>query len=333
MIQTRILSSEVENDIFTAIDLIQKGELVAVPTETVYGLAADARNIDAVRKIFIAKNRPITHPLIVHIASFEKIHQWVKSVPPAALRLAEVFWPGPLTLILEKHDNVNDFITGGLNTIAIRVPKNESLLKILNILDTGLAAPSANPHTRISPTTAEHVMYGLSDKIAAILDAGPCQVGMESTILDLTLATPRILRHGPLSKEMLEDVLKISVDDPKNHSENVPGNMSNHYQPNTKAQLMALPEIESLISAPLSVRKFYGIIHYSVISRKHSNVLSIKMPINNSTYRRMLYSALHDLDNSGVDEILIESPPNDMSWFDILDRVSKACFKRDISVI
>ncbi len=331
MIKARILSAEVENDIFTAIDLIQQGELVAVPTETVYGLAADARNIKAVSKIFIAKNRPTTHPLIVHVSSFEKISQWANNIPPAASLLADAFWPGPLTLILEKNDFVNDIVTGGLETIAIRVPKNETLLKILNIIDTGLAAPSANPHTRISPTTADHVMYSLSDKIAAILDDGPCQVGIESTILDLTTSIPRILRHGPLSKEMIESILQSPVDDSKNHSENVPGNMKDHYQPNTKTRLMILPEIENFISEHLGEGKLYGIIHYSPLNRKYPNILSINMSTNNDSYRRTFYSALHVLDKSGVDEILIEAPPVDVSWFDILDRLSKACFKRDIT--
>lgn len=331
MIKTRILNAELENDVFTAIYLIQKGEIVAVPTETVYGLAADARNIKAVSKIFIAKNRPTTHPLIVHVASFDKVFQWAKNIPPAASLLAEAFWPGPLTLILEKGDFVNHIITGGLKTIAIRVPKNETLLKILNMLDTGLAAPSANLHTRISPTTAKHVIYSLSDKIAAILDAGPCQVGIESTIIDLTKSTPKILRLGPISKEMIENVLQLSVDEFKNHSENVPGNMKAHYQPNTKAQHMPLPEIENLISLHLNKGKFYGILHYSSLNSKYSNIQTVKMPTNTDSYRRMLYSALHDIDKSGVDEILIESPPNDLSWLDILDRLSKACYKRDIT--
>lgn len=229
-IKTKILNANKEKDILEAISMIKRAQIIAVPTETVYGLAADARNVNAVEKIFTIKNRPSNHPLIVHIASFENLSEWAKDIPPVTIMIAKHFWPGPITLLLQKNDLVSDVVTGGLETIAIRIPQNEALLKMLNLLNTGIAAPSANPHKRISPTTAQHVMSGLSGKIDAVLDGGPCQIGVESTILDLTQSSRlRILRHGPITKKMLESILKVSIESTSIHLERVSGNMKRHY--------------------------------------------------------------------------------------------------------
>ena len=322
--KTKILNANNEKDLLEAVSMIQRGEIVAVPTETVYGLAADARNIDAVKQIFSVKNRPLNHPLIVHIASFDKLTEWAKDVPPVAQIIAKHFWPGPITLLLNKNDSVNDIVTGGLKTIAIRVPQNKALLKMLDLLNTGLAAPSANPYKRISPTTLEHVMSGLSGKIDAVLDDGPCSVGVESTILDLTKSRMSILRHGPITKKMIEKVVKVSIDSPLTHLESVSGNMKSHYQPYTLTSLMSLGEIEKKLSSIENKEKIFGIIHYSELKLTHKNTKTIKLSKNKAEYTKLIYHALHELDKMQVNQILVEAPPKKDGWNDVFDRLSKA---------
>lgn len=321
---TKILNADKEEDISEAISIIQRGKIIAIPTETVYGLAADARNIHAVKQIFTIKNRPSNHPLIVHIASFENLSEWAKDIPPVAAIIAKHFWPGPITLLLKKNDLVNDVVTGGLKTIAIRVPQNKALLKILSLLNTGLAAPSANPHKRISPTTIQHVISGLSGKIEAVLDDGPCHIGIESTILDLTKSRMRILRHGPITKKMIEDVVKTSIDSPSTHLEKVPGNMKSHYQPYTKTSLLSLSEIQMQLSQEKNQEKLFGIIHYSELNCTYKNIKAIKLSKNKIQYSRLIYQALHELDTIHAQQILVETPPNQDEWHDIVDRLSKA---------
>ena len=327
--KTKILKADQEKDILEAVSMLQKGQLIAVPTETVYGLAADARNIEAVEEIFRVKNRPSNHPLIIHIASFEHLSEWAQNIPPIAAVLAKNFWPGPLTLLLEKNELVHDVVTGGLTTIALRIPENKALLKILTLLNTGLAAPSANPYKRISPTSPEHVLSGLSGKIDAVLDDGACIVGIESTILDLTKNKITILRHGPVTKAMLEDVLQVSIDSPLTHSESVSGNMKAHYQPYTKTSLMSLDELQNYVSFEDNHDKIIAIIHYSDLKLEHANIKTIQLSKNKNQYTKMIYNALHELDLSHSDQILVETPPNEDEWNDVRDRLSKACASDD----
>ncbi|MCX5924116.1 MAG: L-threonylcarbamoyladenylate synthase [Candidatus Dependentiae bacterium] len=329
--KTKLLQANKKADVLIAADLLRASELVAVATETVYGLAADAKNPSAVEKIFIAKDRPSNHPLIVHISSFEKINYWVKDISPLAETIAKNFWPGPITLLLKKAEHISNVVTGGLDTIAIRIPKNTVLLELLDILDTGLAAPSANPHKRISPTTAQHVLDGLNGKIAAVLDDGPCEVGVESTILDLTTETPTILRQGPITQAMIEAVLKTHVINAQNHSLKVAGNMKEHYQPHTKALLMTLEEIKKYLLEPKNSDQKFAIMHYSKFKNsansQPTNHVFQKMPYNKKAYARIMYRKLHELDAMQVDQILIEEPPKKDIWGDILDRLTKATAK------
>lgn len=326
MQDTLLLKADNPVDFDVACRLLQSGHLVAVPTETVYGLAADAMNEEAVKKIFIAKDRPQNHPLIVHIDSVQKLPRWAKNISPLALKLAEKFWPGPLTLLLDKAEHVSDIVTGGLSTVAVRVPDHPILLKLLQQLDTGLAAPSANPHKRISPTSAEHVLSGLSGKIAAILDAGPCKIGLESTIVDVRGAIPKILRPGPITQAMLEEVLGVPVSVQTKHTQRVAGNMEVHYQPHTPSLLMTLAEIEKYLALQNKNEKF-AIMHYSSLEINNDNVVALKMPTTKEEYAKRMYKALHDLDAMNVDKILIEIPPNAAAWSDIHDRLSKAAAK------
>ncbi len=327
--ETKLLNASYPEDIDIAVCFLQEGELVAVPTETVYGLAANAQNPEAVKKIFIAKNRPDNHPLIVHIASSEDLSQWAENVSPQAIILAKHFWPGPLTLVLKKADCVSDVITGGLKTIAIRVPQNLVLLEILRRISTGLAAPSANLHKRISPTTAQHVMTSLAGKIAAVLDDGPCTIGLESTIVDMTSPTPKIVRPGPITQKMLEDVLQLPVVAPSTHTNAVPGNMLIHYQPQTETSLMSTEAIKDYVTTPKNKNKKYAVMHFSPLTfAENSNIILQKMPLAKACYAAMMYKTMHELDALGIDEIIIETPPQTDDWQDICDRLFKAGKKK-----
>lgn len=323
---TLCLNAELASDRDLTCRLLQAGELVALPTETVYGLAADAAQPEAVNKIFIAKNRPATHPLIVHIASVEKLSDWVSEIPPAAKQLAEAFWPGPLTMLFHKSPRVNQVVTGGLDTIAIRVPQHPVFLGILEKLNTGLAAPSANPHKQISPTTAQHVLKGLSGKIAAVLDGGPCSVGLESTILDLTTPVPRILRPGPITPAMIEAVLQTPIESPATHHEPVPGNMAEHYQPKTPAFMMTHDELKTYLAQS---HQRIGLLFYSPDLHNDHTEKSLQLPKEKSAYAKQLYQALHDLDQNHIDEILIEAPPQSPEWQDVWDRLLKATSSKE----
>lgn len=218
MFTTQILDLCSPLDCDKAAKLLLEGELVAIPTETVYGLAADAQNKEAINKIFEVKQRPSTHPLIVHIADVLELKKWALDIPEIAYALAKAYWPGPLTIVLKKAANVGAEISGGLETIAIRVPNQPKLLEMMKQHDLALVAPSANPHKKLSPTKADHVYKSLHGRIPAVLDGGVCAVGLESTILDLTQENPIILRKGPITKDDLEKILGCCVIDPSSHS-------------------------------------------------------------------------------------------------------------------
>lgn len=324
--KTLLLNAHNPEDMATAAQLLKDGQLVAVPTETVYGLAADARNPHAVAQIFVAKNRPADHPLIVHIAGADQMQEWAQDIPDVAYTLADAFWPGPLTLLLNKLDTVSDVVTGGLSTVALRVPSHPVMRELLTLIHTGLAAPSANPHKRISPTTAQHVLAGLSGNIAAVLDGGQCEIGLESTIVDVTSYQPRILRPGPITQKMLEDVLGIPVAAPQMHDQKVAGNMAVHYQPHTRTLMMNIDEITAYLQQQESSAHHYAIMHHSLMDVAEQHV-DCPMPVDKIEYARLMYIALHDLDGMHVDTIIIETPPADDEWSDIRDRLEKAAAK------
>jgi L-threonylcarbamoyladenylate synthase len=328
--RTQILSAHKEKDILEAARLIKNGEVVAIPTETVYGLAADANNEDAVKRIFIAKNRPNSHPLIVHIDSYKKIDRWAQDIPAITNIIANYFWPGPLTLLLNKKHDVSPVVTGGNGTIAIRIPQSEVMNRILNILDTGLAAPSANLHKKISATTAVHVLKDLSGKIAAVLDGGSCQIGIESTILDLTSNQYRILRPGPITKEMLEEVLNAEICIPYGHDQKISGNMKEHYQPYTNAIMLEYNKMFDYVKLDKNKHKNIAIIHYSDVEIISHKIYLQKMPTNKYEYGKEIYYMLFKVDQMNFDEIVIEAPPHNIEWMDILDRLNKACYKEAI---
>lgn len=222
LLNTQQLSAMTPADIECAAQLLKQGQLVAIPTETVYGLAADATQPEAVKQIFSAKGRPANHPLIVHLGSAEQLSEWATDIAPEAYQLAEAFWPGPLTLLLPKAKQVSPVVTGGLESVGIRVPAHPVLLDILKTHRLAVAAPSANPYKKLSPTSAQQVLDGLNGRLAAVLDGGECQHGLESTIVDLTSKPFRVLRAGPITASELSAVLGQEVLQPQVHQVAVP---------------------------------------------------------------------------------------------------------------
>lgn len=312
-----------DSGIKEAVARLRRGDIVALPTETVYGLAGDAANDDAVRAIFAAKGRPADHPLIVHVASAADIERWANPVPAAALKLAEAFWPGPLTVLLKRASHVSTVVTGGRDTIAIRSPAQSAFHRILTLLDTGLAAPSANPYKQLSPTTADQVIESMAGRIDAVFDGGPCEYGLESTIVDLTGSTPTILRAGPVTRAQLAAELDCDVALPAAHQVAVPGNVQAHYQPGKPLYRLSTAR---LIKAGIRA----GFLIWSddaaaaIASHGVDTAQVIRLPAEPVGYGRGLYSALHQLDHCQIDEIRVEQPPADDHWAAVNDRLRRA---------
>ena len=319
-----------ERAIRAAVDVLECSGLVAMPTETVYGLAANAEDEKAVMKIFEAKHRPTTHPLIVHITGEEALDHWAREIPQSAYVLARRFWPGPLTMILKKSDSVGDWITGGQDSVGLRCPSHPWAVALIKSFagkhHRGLAAPSANTFGRISPTTAQHVRDDLGEKpkgkVDFILDGGECEVGVESTIINLSGEHPEILRHGAITRNMLEEALGCAVPDGGKESPRVSGSLKSHYAPKTKVILC-----DDLVSE----LKKYGDKKIAVMASARSLAQTpdhvIKWfvaPDNATAYMHDLYVRLHELDQAGADLILIETPPTGDAWNAVQDRLSRA---------
>lgn len=314
---TRILNAAVGADLTLAIELLKAGDLVAVPTETVCGLAADARQPHAVRKIFAAKGRPENHPLIVHLGGVEELDNWAIRIPNSARSLVEHYWPGPLTLVLEKGPHVSPVVTGGRNTVALRMPAHPAMLSLLQAGKFALAAPSANPHKSLSPTSAQQVVACMQDKVVAVLDGGECELGIESTILDLTSPEPQVLRAGPITASQLADFLAFPIAQPHKHNIAVPGNMPVHYRPKTPLKLKASDQI--LVDPGFPVVRL-------LLSDDYGSCFAFArmMPHDKPAYARLLYRALYEADQFGAQEIWIELPPATEEWLDVLDRLGRA---------
>ena len=325
--KTLRLNADQPQDIELAAQLLKAGQLVAVPTETVYGLAADASNAAAVAAIFAAKQRPKNHPLIVHIGTFEQLADWAQPIPDWVEPMVQQFWPGPLTLLLEKHPRISDVVTGGLPTIGVRMPNHPALLTLLNQHRLAVAAPSANPYQKLSPTSAEQVLAGLEGKIAAVLDGGPCEVGTESTILRVTANQAEILRAGPISAADLQPYLPVPVLMPASHQVAVSGNKRVHYQPNAPLSIKTTAELKQLLPRASADT---GMLLYSadLMNNTHPNRLLI--PGDHQGYRKALYRSLYQLDQRpDVSSIWVESPPQGPEWLDIWDRLNRAATPAD----
>jgi L-threonylcarbamoyladenylate synthase len=312
-----------------AAELLRQGKLVAIPTETVYGLGADAKNSDAVKRIFAAKGRPADHPLIVHIPDKAALTDWAIEIPEIAWKLAERFWPGPLTIVLKKHPDVPMEVTGGQNTVALRVPNHPVALNLLKAFGGGIAAPSANRFCRISPTQASHVEAELGDKVDMILDGGACQVGLESTIVDLSGEELKLLRPGQISKSEIEELLQVKMELLENKEQiHVPGMMEVHYAPDTTTILCTAEQIVN-IQKGITFQHQYklGVIAYFSEIVGDANTQVVTMPKNANAYAHDLYSTLRKLDNLEVDIILVEQPPQTEIWQAVNNRLNKAAKK------
>jgi len=323
--------------IVRAAALLQRGELVAFPTETVYGLGANALDAAAVARIFAAKGRPAWNPVIVHVADSNAAQALVAHWPERAERLARACWPGPLTLVLRKRDVVPDIVTAGTDTVAVRVPAHPAALALLREAGVPIAAPSANRFTQLSPTTAQHVADGLGERISLILDGGPCEVGIESTVLDLTGDTPIILRPGGISADTLSHLLgepvrsrAMAVDHRSDDSEpqRAPGGATRHYAPDAEVWLTSVAESEEVQAAIVRVAAtpgsrvgallLEGGLQFAGVQR------TLRLPAVPAGYAQGLYSALHTLDRDGCAVVVIEAPPPGAVWDAVRDRLMRA---------
>lgn len=325
MLTTTELDANQAGAIDQAADILRQGGLVAIPTETVYGLAADAGNSVAIRKVFEAKQRPIGHPLIVHLADPADVRYWAAPVPEMAWRLMEHYWPGPLTLLLPKKEGVSDLITGGQPGVAVRMPAHPVALATLKALGRDLVAPSANPYGRISPTSASHVVRGLAGRIDAILDGGSCSVGIESTILDLTGEQPAIARPGQIGQAELEAFLGMQVLSHAPTQRAVPGNVKRHYQPATPTLGVPADHFAETVTQLAATSERLGALWWHSPPPESAVAESIRLSDEPAGYGRMLYTALHALDQAGLTRIVVELPPASEPWRAINDRLSRAC--------
>ncbi|MFN3920406.1 MAG: L-threonylcarbamoyladenylate synthase [Methylohalobius sp.] len=310
-----------------AVWTLRRGGLVAFPTETVYGLGADASNVEAVARIFAVKGRPADHPLIVHLPGIEGLERFARKVPPLAWRLAERFWPGPLTLILLRAPGVSDWVTGKQDTVGLRVPSHPLALALLEAFGGGVAAPSANRFGRVSPTTAAHVEEELDGAVDCLLDGGPCPLGLESTILDLSGTRPRLLRVGAVSRLELAEVLGELPERATAQAPRVPGSLPSHYAPATPLRLVAQAEFDE------SLRRWQveGGKLVVLALRQESNLPGVHwvaMPSEPSAYAQVLYARLREADRMGCRLIVVEAPPAEVAWEAVLDRLQRAAYKQ-----
>ena len=319
-----------EEAIARAAELLRGGGVVAFPTETVYGLGADALNETAVARVFRIKGRPLDHPVIVHLAGGAALADWARDVPPAAHALAEAFWPGPLTLILKRAPEVPDAVTGGQDTVGLRVPEHpvaQALLEAFGRDDgasrpRGLAAPSANKFGHVSPTTAAHVRADLGDEVDLVLDGGAAEFGIESTIVDLSGEQPAILRPGAISAEAIARVLGASPQAPDAQTTRAPGTRPAHYAPRAKVRLVRRVELLEALASRRGQR--FGVLALEVTVPRLAAGLQRVCPAIATRYAHELYANLRALDAQNVSQILVEAPPRSAAWSAINERLVRA---------
>ncbi len=319
-----IISNCTTSAIKDAANSLRKGNLVAFPTETVYGLGADAQNKDAVVKIYQAKGRPTDHPLIVHLSSTEKLDKWARDIPEYAITLARAFWPGPMTLILPRTDLAKDFITGGQDSVGIRIPSHTVALALLNEFESqgglGVAAPSANRFGKLSPTSALDVWEELSDYLKPadlIIDGGQSLIGLESTIINCTQNFPTILRPGAITTAIIYDLLGITVNLKSNSASNkikAPGLLDSHYSPVAKVILSGIP---------MSGDGYIALTTF----KTPSGVIRLASPNNNEEFARVLYQALRLADHKKLQRVFVVPPVGDDIAVAICDRLQKSASK------
>jgi L-threonylcarbamoyladenylate synthase len=303
---------------------LRAGELVAFPTETVYGLGADASNPDAVRRVFAAKGRPVDHPLIVHLPDASHVPRWAREFPEGARALADAFWPGPLTLVLPRTDRASDVVTGGDGNVGLRVPSHPVARELLAAFGDGVAAPSANRFGRISPTTAAHVDDDLGDAVSLILDGGACAVGIESTIVAFVAGVPVLLRPGGVPVAELARVLRRMLAPPGRDAPRASGSLPAHYAPRTPATLLYPDRLRAEISRLENRGESVAVLARTVARPADFAGIWLQAPRGASAYAHDLYTDLRMLDAANAYAILIEGVPADDEWFAVRDRLTRA---------
>jgi L-threonylcarbamoyladenylate synthase len=334
--------SSIGSNINNAVYALRAGNVIGLPTETVYGLAADASNANAVAKIFAMKGRPTDHPLIVHLANANDARAWASEWPETAEKLANAFWPGPMTLIVKRASHVLDAVTGGQDTVGLRVPSHPVAQRVLaefsssaagdQVEPCGLAAPSANKFGHVSPTSAQHVASEFAADDLLILDGGACEVGVESTIIDLSRGSPRILRPGRIRAHEIERVLAkplaqplVSGNDP---APRVSGSLDSHYAPHKTTVMLESDALDIFLDASRDAGKRVGLIFHSHRFARAKATERVSLSHDDAAeFEHDIYAALRTLDESRVDLIAIETPPNGSDWDAVNDRLRRATFR------
>jgi L-threonylcarbamoyladenylate synthase len=319
-----------QQQILDAVEALRAGELVAFPTETVYGLGANANNPDAVRRIFKVKGRPSTHPVIVHIDHPRYLQRWVRDMPPEAKQLADAFWPGPLTLVAKRAPAVSDVITGGQDTVAIRVPNHPVAQQLLNAFGGGIAAPSANRYGHVSPTRAEHVRDEFGEDVKIVLDGGDCKVGLESTIVSCVGDGPRVLRPGSISLSQLRAVVPAIQSGPGPAAPRVPGTTTRHYSPATPVNVVPGRRLEQVMNEFTSNQEKVAVLALRPPATANPYMTWINAGTRAEVYARQLYANLRTLDKANAKILLVEEVPEGEKWDAVRDRLRRAATAENI---
>ena len=320
MAMGRVTQEEVQ----AAVQALRNGELVAFPTETVYGLGADASSAPAVARIYALKGRPSSHPVIVHLAEASQLRAWALEPSQQAQRLAAAFWPGPLTLVLRRAPRVLDAVTGGQDTVALRVPAHPLAQALLRAFGGGIAAPSANRFGRVSATTAQHVREEFGPGVSIIVDGGECAVGIESTIVDVSGVQPALLRPGGISLNALEDALGEPVAMPGREAPRAPGGLKAHYAPATPLMLVEPDVAPELVRSLARQDKRVAVLSLSRMRPLLPGLYWLASSLDPESYAHDLYANLRTLDAAGADVIVVERPPQRPEWLAVLDRLTRA---------
>jgi L-threonylcarbamoyladenylate synthase len=322
-----------DENLALAVRALRDGDCIGLPTETVYGLAADATNAAAVGKIFALKGRPSHHPLIVHLAHSSDARAWASEWSDAAQTLASAFWPGPMTLIVKRASHVLDAVTGGQDTVGLRVPSHPVAQRMLEKFGNGVAAPSANKFGHVSPTTARHVADEFASDDLLILDGGDCEVGVESTIIDVSGNIARVLRPGRVRAQEIERVIGRSLALPiDGNAKNVPrvsGSLDSHYAPRKKTVMLNGDALDIFLDASRDARKRVGLIFHSQRFANEKAHQSVCLDGSNAQcFEHEIYAKLRALDDSAIDLIAIETPPSSPDWDAVNDRLRRATFSK-----
>ena len=311
-------------DLSRADETLRRGGLVAFPTETVYGLGADADNAAALARLYAVKGRPGEHPVIVHVGAPAQLGEWAADVPVAARRLADVLWPGPLTLVVRRAARVLDGVTGGGDTVGVRVPDQPVALALLDAFGGGIAAPSANRFGHVSPTTAEDVQDELGDDVDVVLDGGPCTVGVESTIVDCTGEKLVILRPGGVTRERVEEVSGRSVGVRGDGLTRAPGTLKSHYTPEATVLVVDREDLAPRATALRAAGQRVAVLAPGSVPALAADVVVLDAPADSDEYARVLYARLRDVDRRGVDVLLAVPPPDSGVGIAVGDRLRRA---------